>query len=259
MMISCKGQNTNILNLNKNNMEHFSLDKYRNWDDDKNFSSSNSRKYLKKGNDRVAIYYWDKEIQVLESNIISPYTINKTYHLNSVIKSVHTEFYQIPIGKSKLYDNLGNIIEEIDNDKGYDFDLKSLLLKIKKEYGVNLEDKSSTSYLYRKYDSENTYYEVYLPSKEHILKKDYILISGATGDILYKSYIYIKDKESKLPFEEYKKGIKDNKQKKSSTSYRTYNGKTYTEEEWKAFEEQEYKKYLESKNKKGFWDKLLGD
>lgn len=168
MMISCKGQNTNILNLNKNNMEHFSLDKYRNWDDDKNFSSSNSRKYLKKGNDRVAIYYWDKEIQVLESNIISPYTINKTYHLNSVIKSVHTEFYQIPIGKSKLYDNLGNIIEEIDNDKGYDFDLKSLLLKIKKEYGVNLEDKSSTSYLYRKYDSENTYYEVYLPSKEHI-------------------------------------------------------------------------------------------
>lgn len=39
--------------------------------------------------------------------------------------------------------------------------------------------------------------------------------------------------------------------------YKTYEGKSYTYEEWKKFEEEQYKAYQEKRNKKGFWDNLF--
>jgi len=44
-------------------------------------------------------------------------------------------------------------------------------------------------------------------------------------------------------------------QKKKTTSF---NGKTYTEEEWKAFEQEQWEKYQANRNHKSFWDKLFG-
>ena len=48
------------------------------------------------------------------------------------------------------------------------------------------------------------------------------------------------------------------KYKHSSTPYRTYNDKAYTEEEWKVFEQEQWEKYQANKNHKNFWDKLFG-
>lgn len=40
--------------------------------------------------------------------------------------------------------------------------------------------------------------------------------------------------------------------------YKTFEGKSYTFEEWKDFEKEQYKIYKEKQNKKGFWDNLFG-
>jgi len=44
-------------------------------------------------------------------------------------------------------------------------------------------------------------------------------------------------------------------EKKKTTSF---NGKTYTEEEWKVFEQEQWEKYQANKNHKSFWNKLFG-
>lgn len=40
-------------------------------------------------------------------------------------------------------------------------------------------------------------------------------------------------------------------------TYKTYEGKNYTYDEWKRFEDEQYKLYLEKRKKKGFWDNLF--
>ena len=44
-------------------------------------------------------------------------------------------------------------------------------------------------------------------------------------------------------------------EKKKTTSF---NGKTYTEEEWKTFEQEQWEKYQAKRDHKSFWDKLFG-
>ena len=38
----------------------------------------------------------------------------------------------------------------------------------------------------------------------------------------------------------------------------TFQGKTYTEEEWKAFEQEQWGKYQANRNHKSFWERLFG-
>lgn len=242
--------NTDIVN-----MEKFNIDKYKDWEVDSsivsNFSNIN---YLKKGNKRVTIYSWDTEIQTLERDIILPYVVKKSYYPNSSLQRIHTEFYQVAIGKSKVYDELGRKIKEKDNDLGYDFSINDLILKIKREYSIDLEDRRNNSYIDRKEFNGKTYYEVFLKSDQHDFRKEYILINGKTGKTLYISYIYIKQERDIHPFDKYKEELKN-----ENVPYRTHNGKSYTEEEWKTYEEQQYQEYLKKKNGKSFWDKLFGD
>jgi len=40
--------------------------------------------------------------------------------------------------------------------------------------------------------------------------------------------------------------------------YKTFEGKSYTYDEWKIFEDEYYKIYKEKRNKKGFWDSIFG-
>jgi len=41
-------------------------------------------------------------------------------------------------------------------------------------------------------------------------------------------------------------------------STRTFQGKTYTEEEWKSFEQEQWGKYQANRNHKSFWERLFG-
>ena len=72
--------------------------------------------------------------------------------------------------------------------------------------------------------------------------KDYIdivwYIDGETGQVYTK--------------EEYK-----NRNKSPETTH-TFQGKTYTEEEWKVFEQEQWEKYQAKRDKKHFWDKWFG-
>jgi len=45
---------------------------------------------------------------------------------------------------------------------------------------------------------------------------------------------------------------------KPSGKTTSFNGKTYTEEEWKAFEQEQWEKYQAKRDHKSFWDKLFG-
>ena len=38
----------------------------------------------------------------------------------------------------------------------------------------------------------------------------------------------------------------------------TFQGKTYTEEEWKSFEQEQWGKYQANRNHKSFWERLFG-
>ena len=75
-----------------------------------------------------------------------------------------------------------------------------------------------------------------------ICLKDYVdivwYIDGETGQVYTK--------------EEYK-----NRNKSPETTH-TFQGKTYTEEEWKAFEQEQWEKYQAKRDKKHFWDKWFG-
>lgn len=48
-----------------------------------------------------------------------------------------------------------------------------------------------------------------------------------------------------------------NRNTSSKTTY-TFQGKTYTEEEWKAFEQEQWEKYQAKRNHKSFWERLFG-
>ena len=75
-----------------------------------------------------------------------------------------------------------------------------------------------------------------------ICLKDYVdivwYIDGEIGQVYTK--------------EEYK-----NRNKSPETTH-TFQGKTYTEEEWKAFEQEQWEKYQAKRDKKHFWDKWFG-
>ena len=45
---------------------------------------------------------------------------------------------------------------------------------------------------------------------------------------------------------------------KSQEITRTFQGKTYTEEEWKAFEQEQWEKYQAKRDKKHLWERLFG-
>lgn len=89
----------------------------------------------------------------------------------------------------------------------------------------------------------------------------YIYLDGDTGEeLLVKQFLGKKSGDDGAgTYADFKVIYsKKEKQKSSSTSYLTYNSKTYTEEEWKAFEQEQWEKYQANRNKKSFWDKLFG-
>lgn len=203
---SCAGQqNKNATNNKQHTMEKFDSAKYKDWEIDTAYSSSENDKYFKKGDERVRVIIINKVIQVERTNINTPYKEIKAF--SSATKKLEGKgisFYDFPIGKSFSYDSIGNLIKEINWDEHYKFSLKELIDKVKREYFIDLEDKKLGNtvgrFVYEKLNS-HPFYEVNLQSKEHNLKMDYILIDGIGGEVLYKTFYYLK--QGGTPFEDY--------------------------------------------------------
>jgi len=258
---NCASQSNKITKDNneiKNDtMEYFNIDKYKDWEVDTDHSLYENRKFLKKGNDRVEINFYKDGIVVQIISTINPYTVYKSYFRNNSLQTIGKEFYQRNIGKWIFYNENGKIVKEIDNDKPYPFSMEQLIEKIKKEYNVNLEQKTPGTWANRSIPEElkKPVYEVHLAYKDHELKRQYVLIDGTTGKTLFTNDYFMNDDQSTPSFFLYLWSLEKAEQE-DNAYYKTYQGKDYTKKEWEIFEEEWHKNYKENKNK-GFWDDIF--
>ena len=239
--------------IKKDTMEYFNMDKYKDWDVDNGHFFCEDRKFLKKGNDRIEINFYTDQIVCHISNTINDYKLYKSYFINKNLNTIGRGFSMFNIGVWEIYDENGKMIEEIYNDRPYLFSLEQLIVKVKKEYNVDLETKVSGMLVNRMVseDLKKPVYEVNLPCEDNDMKRRYILIDGTTGDTLFETFYFMQSEEMS-PFSRYLVALY-NKKQEDNTYYKTYNCKDYTKKEWEAFEEEWYKDY---KNK-GFWDDIF--
>lgn len=260
----CTGQskisnNKKKSEIKQQKMEYFDIDKYKDWEVDNNYTSKETRKFLKKGNERIRISFRESTIQVEATNIQNPYSWTKVYYPNNKsLKAIIYEFYTINIGIYKMYDQEGKLIEEINYENPFKFSLKDAIGKVKKEYGFDLEDLTQRCVLER-FESveldQKPLYAVYLKNNEDANIMDYIVIDGTTGETLFKSYMAINGEREIPPYYRYIESLKKAEQE-NNAYYKTYKGKDYTKKEWEVFEEEWYKNYKENKDK-GFWDDIF--
>lgn len=207
---SCNGQRTHT-NENNDTMRYFNENNYKDWEVDTKYSPSEESKYLKNGNERVKIYYYDYQIVVTKSNVIHPITTVYTYYPSSkALKAMGKDFYQSPFGITKKYDEQGKLIKEINSDKPYKISIDDVVAKVKEIYNINLDERDYKSSLKRSLSSQlnnQPIYEISLAIKDEPYKRKYVLIDGTTGDILYETEFYIKG-GGKNPFSEYLKSLK---------------------------------------------------
>ena len=210
----------------------------------------------------------------------SPISIARNYYSNGVLYYETIFFFDFKIDTTKKYNKLGLLKETINNDKNYAFSISSLCQLMKKEYNVDLMTIQNN--FSKDYNPDVNYdvmrmlveeigkycyivilYSNPLPPDSDFYPRRLIYIDGNTGEILCEEEIFLwllggenipKSKSSFPSKEEYLKRIK-NKNKLKTT---TFNGKTYTEEEWKAFEQEQWKKYQAKRNQKGPFDWLFG-
>ncbi|PAM94963.1 hypothetical protein B4N84_06660 [Flavobacterium sp. IR1] len=246
---------------NKNIMEYFNEDTYKDWEIDTDWTSSEDDKSIKKENERLRISFDNKNIQVEKTSIINPYKRISVYDKKTKLLRVFImKFYQFSISILKNYDEMGSLIEETNYDKPYVFALHQLIEKIKKEEDVDLEDLTQKSIVDRHVDKElgKPIYEVYLRSKIYPdAEFDYFLIDGITGEVIFKTTCPVRDEEPTTPLFEYKKALRK-KVTEDNSYYKSYKGKDYTKKEWEAFEEEWYRDFEEKKEGRNFfWDNIF--
>lgn len=198
-----KAQNS----IKKDTMKQIILDKYKDWELDTNYSSTDNHKFYKKLNDRVEITIYDDAITETKKSIIEPYVFVMSFYPNNIIKYSGKDFYSTHIEIWKKYDEAGKLIEETNYETPFKFTIKELIEKIKKEYHVNLGDKSQGGNVGRNGENGNFYYEVELASKENPQMINYILIDGVTGETKFKTHYYMKGNATP-PFDQYLETLK---------------------------------------------------
>ena|SRR5690554_3918967 len=97
--------------------------------------------YIEKLNDSVIKYTLRGDYYFIQQySLDNPYKSNKVFYHNGNIRSESYKFYDVPIKKTKMYDEKGNIYKEIDEDKDPKrvFTIDQLIEKIKNEYKIDL-------------------------------------------------------------------------------------------------------------------------
>ena len=235
----CKSQESNNL---IRDMKYFNEDYFKDWKADLSFVATVNSSYLKKGIERVEIEKGGKEILLRFSNTQDPYEYFYTY---DPIKKVQLMkgflFCSMAIGSWEYFDTNGELIKKKDMNEGFTFSLDDLIKKMKQDYQIDLCDKTNNISIIRGYFDGHQCYQIVIPTSFEDEYKVY-KIDGFTGEVLLAP------------------NFKRKKEKKKSTSSKntTFQGKTYTEEEWKAFEQEQWEKYQAKRSKKGFWDILFG-
>lgn len=255
LSFSCTAQ---INDFNESNMKYFNKEKFKDWEVDTSKLVFPGTTYLKKGNDRVEISIGEKTKQIKLTNIIDPYMyVYRYYAKTDILMQESKFFYSVLIGKTYTYNEIGKLIKEENWDAPYKVSIEELITICKRKLNLDLMD-ISLDLTIRRYDKENPIYIIRIPDPDTMtgIEAKYITISADNGEILLEKEIHSK-KEYKESMEEIHNPSlksKDNKAPKTTT----FNGKTYTEEEWKAFEQEQWEKYQAKRSKKGFFDWLFG-
>ncbi|OWP74044.1 hypothetical protein BWG23_15155, partial [Flavobacterium oreochromis] len=255
-MINCKGQQKDTLkpnNFKKETMEYFDENKYKEWNID-NFNNSKTDRIYHLNNYSVRVIFRDREYTEEIEQMNSPYKEYKYYYNNTLLKSTVREFNSFPIGITKEYDENGKLIKEIDNDKNYPFKVEDLCKLIKEEYGVDLMVKSDYKKnileyrVDRRYESLTQQYLYlvvfscgYSDEGEGRYPVKVVYIDGTNGKVLYEDAEFLElPNGDKIPKSKTKFPQKGEKEKKTSSIYKTHQGKSYTKTEWEDFEEKQY-------------------
>jgi hypothetical protein len=170
-------------------MEYFDINRYKGWDNDPYYSSSENHKFLKKEDEKIEIFYHTSGIQVRVKNSKNPYEVvngfsNKTRRL----LARGYIFYSVNYGIWKEYDEQGRLIKETDWDKDYEFSLDSLVKKMSKEYEMDLFNTSKTRNVSRYVEKEHLHlplYEVWYRAEANTNEFHCYIIDGNTGETLF--------------------------------------------------------------------------
>lgn len=210
----------------------------------------------------------DEEVYI-QSELVHKYPyykISKIFSVDDGYIRMETKYAggHLKFGKQFIYDKKGKLTI-VDQDKKFGKIKLDYIMSFLQDKGIiNLKTGAGwynkyfeLSYAIDFYEEEKIWEitqigaEPYDPKKHGVPEKvegfvfgfkDYIdivwCIDGETGQVYTK--------------EEYK-----NRNKSPETTH-TFQGKTYTEEEWKAFEQEQWEKYQANRNHKSFWERLFG-
>jgi len=230
--LGCKAQEFDL-----RDMKRFDEKVFKDWEVDTSKLVFPGTTYLKKGNDRVEISIGEKTKQIKLTNIIDPYMyVYRYYAKTDILMQESKFFYSVLIGKTYTYNEIGKLIKEENWDAPYKVSIEELITICKRTLNLDLMD-MSLDLTIRRYDKENPIYIIRIPDPDTMtgIEAKYITISADNGEILLEKEIHSK-KEYKESMEEiHNPSLKSKDNKASKTT--TFNGKTYTEEEWKAFEQ----------------------
>lgn len=100
-------------------------------------------------------------------------------------------FYKIPIGKTKFYNEEGQVVSEKNNDEHYPFSVNALINKVKLSHGIDLNTSSKVRGVKRKFDGtfgKYVYIVNYQNGDEPI---KYIVVDAQDGEILQEGIVTV--------------------------------------------------------------------
>lgn len=187
LAMGCKS----YINIKDNNkkytIEHLDKQKF-----DDNKDKNEYKTVLKDGTEIKQISGGELEGKniVIEETIKpnSSYTTHKIFFYdNGSLKETGRKFYNFPIENWVEYNENGVLIKEIDYEEPHKFSIKDLQKKIKKEFGIDIEEKNIGVSVSRSIDLPPQY-NVRLPLFDNYSGSwSIILIDGITGDIISKT------------------------------------------------------------------------
>lgn len=111
----------------------------------------------------------------------NPYVEKKYYHENLNLKSESDMFFEVPIGKSCVYNQQGVLISEKDHDQQRNFSIGQLIQKVKLDFKIDLlKDIDGKSVSLTRAPDNRISYEVVL--KNYYLEGSHRIISIDAND-----------------------------------------------------------------------------
>ncbi|PQL92058.1 hypothetical protein C4S77_06750, partial [Apibacter adventoris] len=249
IFISCQGQEIKKSKPNTKNthmIEKFDFNVYEK-------TNKGSDEYtLPNGNTIFSIGFIKDKKGFQRERLPSPsfLTVYKEFYANGNLKLKETYIGEhVKVGISRYYDEKGNLIKEVNEDKKFGKIKPQQVLEFLQEKGyINLKTGKG-----RVDEDGRAVFELYFGEQN---KEKYWIISIVKGipNTDPKNFPEYGEPPAFIPLnyvmdgETGKVKIEGAEDKKTSGVYKTYEGKDYTREEWEAFEQKQFEAYARKHN-----------